>query len=139
MNRFVLDASIALAWFVDSSVAPLAIRVQRSLLRDDRAIVPSLWRTEVANGFVIAQRRGILSAVRTAQAFAELDLLLAESIETAGIELSIQRVVAAAQEFGLTAYDATYLEVARAQQLALATLDRKLAAAARQAGVFLIS
>jgi predicted nucleic acid-binding protein len=139
VKRFVLDASVAVAWFIDPSVAPLAARIQRFLLQGDRAIVPHLWRPEVANGFVTAQKRGILTAVRSAQAFAELDLLLAQSIENASHDLSIQRVVATAQTFGLTAYDATYLETARAQQLPLATLDRRLAAAAGPAGVSLIS
>jgi predicted nucleic acid-binding protein len=139
VKRFVLDASVALAWFIDPSVAPLAARIQRFLLQGDRAIVPHLWRPEVANGFVTAQKRGILTAVRSAQAYAELDLLLAQSIENASHDLSIQRVVTTAQKFGLTAYDATYLETAREQQLPLATLDRRLAAAAGQAGISLIS
>jgi predicted nucleic acid-binding protein len=139
VKRFVLDASIVLAWFIDPSVAPLAARIQRFLLQGDRAIVPHLWRPEVANGFVTDQKRGTLSAVRSAQAFAELDLLLAQSIESVSHELSIQRIVTSAQSFGLTAYDATYLETAREQQLPLATLDRRLAAAAAQVGVTVIS
>ena len=137
MKRFVLDASLVLAWFIDPSVAPLAARIQRFLLQGDRAIVPHLWRPEVANGFVTAQKRGILTAVRSAQAFAELDLLLAQSIENVAHDLSIQRIVTSAQNFGLTAYDATYLETAREQNLPLATLDRRLAAAAQQAGISL--
>lgn len=139
MKRFVLDASIALAWFIDPLVAPLAARVQRLLLQGDRAIVPHLWWPEVANGFVVAQRRGVFSATRNTQAFAELDILLAQSIESVSHDLSIQRVVTTAQSFMLTAYDATYLETARELQLPLATLDRRLAAAAGQAGVQLLS
>jgi predicted nucleic acid-binding protein len=139
VKRFVLDASVALAWFIDPSVAPLAARIQRFLLQGDRAIVPHLWRPEVANGFVTAQKRGILTAVRSAQALAELDLLLAQSIENVSHDLSIQRIVTCAHNFGLTAYDATYLETAREQQVPLATLDRRLAAAAGQAGVSLVS
>jgi predicted nucleic acid-binding protein len=139
VKRFVLDASIALAWFIDPLVAPLAARVQRLLLQGDRAIVPHLWWPEVANGFVVAQRRGVFSATRNTQAFAELDILLAQSIESVSHDLSIQRVVTTAQSFMLTAYDATYLETARELQLPLATLDRRLAAAAGQAGVQLLS
>jgi len=139
VKRFVLDASIALAWFIDPSIAPLAARIQRFLLQGDRAVVPHLWRPEVANGFVNAQKRGILTTVRSAQAFAELELLLAQSIENVGHELSIQRIVTTAQAFGLTAYDATYLETAREQQLPLATLDRRLVAAAVQAGIAVVS
>jgi predicted nucleic acid-binding protein len=139
VKRFVLDASVTLAWFIDPSVAPLAVRIQRSLLEGDRALVPHLWRPEVANGFVMAKKRGVLTAARSAQAFAELDILLLQSIENISHDLSIQRIVATAQAFGLTAYDATYLETAREQQVPLATLDRKLAAAAGRAGVSVIS
>lgn len=139
MRRFVLDASIALAWFVDPSMAPVAARVQRGLLQGDRGIVPHLWQSEVANGFVMAQRRGTLTPVRITEAFAELDILLGQSIEQASHDLSIQRVVTTAVNFALTAFDATYLETAREQQLPLATLDRRLAMAAQRAGVSLIS
>lgn len=139
MSRFVLDASVALSWFIDPTVAPLAKRVQQSLLQGDRAIVPHLWRPEIANGFLMAHKRGVLTGVRSTQAFAEVDLLLSQSIENVDHHLSIRRVVTAAQHFGLTAYDATYLETARELQLPLATLDRSLAAAAAKAGVLLIS
>jgi predicted nucleic acid-binding protein len=138
VKSFVLDASIVLAWFVDPAVAPLAAHVRRLLVQGNRALVPHLWRPEVANGFVIAQRRGVLTASRSAEAFAELDLLLARSIETASHDLSIQRVVTTAQSLALTAYDATYLETARRERLPLATLDRALARAATQAGVPLL-
>jgi len=138
VKSFVLDASIVLAWFVDPTVAPLAARVRRLLIRGDRAVVPHLWRPEVANGFVIAQRRGILTADRSAQAFAELDLLLAQSIEVASTNLSIQHMVTTAETFALTAYDATYLETARREHQPLATLDRALGRAANEAGVPLL-
>lgn len=135
----MLDASVALAWFIDPTVAPLARRVQQSLLRGDRATVPHLWRSEVANGFVMAQKRGILTTIQNAQAFSELDILLAQSIDDVGYDFSIQRVVTSAQSFAVTAYDATYLETARELKLPLATLDRDLAAAAGKAGVSLIA
>jgi predicted nucleic acid-binding protein len=40
-----------------------------------------------------------------------------------------------ARTYALTAYDATYLELALRRSAVLATFDRKLAAAARSAGV----
>jgi predicted nucleic acid-binding protein len=139
LRHFVLDASITLAWFIDPVVAPLAARIQQLLLQGHRAIVPYLWRPEVANAFVIAQKRGILNAVRSAEALTELDLLQGRSIDPVSHDLPIQRIVTTAQQFALTAYDAIYLETAREQNLPLATLDRKLAEAARQARVPLIA
>jgi predicted nucleic acid-binding protein len=139
VKRFVLDASLALAWFIDPSVAPLAKRVQKHLLNGDRAVVPYLWRSEVANGFLVAQRRLVITSIQAGEAFAQLDILLAQSIETFSQELSIPRIVAAAQQFDLTAYDATYLETARELRLPLATLDRRLCTAAEKAGISLVS
>ena len=138
MNSFVLDASVALAWFMDPVAAALATRVQQLLLQGGRAIVPSLWRPEVANGFVMAQKRGTLSAARIAQAFSELDLLMAHSIEVSIREFSVRHLVAASQQFGLTAYDAVYLETARELRLPLATLDKSLVSVASRAGVLLV-
>jgi predicted nucleic acid-binding protein len=43
-----------------------------------------------------------------------------------------------ARAFGLSAYDSVYLELARGEGLALATLDQKLRAAANAANVALI-
>ena len=44
-----------------------------------------------------------------------------------------------AAEFGLTVYDAAYLELALRREATLATADRALAAASRQAGVPLLT
>lgn len=139
MKRFVLDASVTLAWFIDPTVAPLAKRIQQSLLDGDRAIVPHLWRPEIANGFAMARKRGILSEARSAQSLSELELLLRHCIDPADRELPVAQIVDAALTYGLTAYDATYLETARDLHLRLATLDQRLAAAAHQAGVAVIS
>ena len=81
MKRFVLDASVALAWFIDRSIAPYAMRVQRLLLAGDRAVVPPLWRLVVAHGFVVAERRGILTPSDTAPTLQNFQIVLAPAIE----------------------------------------------------------
>ena len=135
MKRFVLDASVALAWFVDRQIAPYATDVKQRLLAGDRAVVPAVWRLEVANGFVMVERRGILTPSDIAQALQNLDIVISQSIDESGRQVPLRHVIATAQQFQLTAYDAEYLDTARLQQLSLATLDRKLEQAATQAGV----
>ena len=135
MTRFVLDASVALAWFVDNPVAPYATRVKQSLVRDARAVVPGLWHLEMANGFAVAERRGILTSANATAAILVLEQLLAHAIESNADFVSIRQALATARAFQLSAYDAFYLDTARRERLPLATLDRKLLAAARQAGV----
>lgn len=135
MIRFVLDASVALAWFVDNPVASYATRVRKSLASDARAVVPGLWHIEMANGFAVAERRGILTPTNSKAGITVIEQLLTQAIENSADFISIRQVLATAHAFDLTAYDAVYLETSRREQLPLATLDRKLLAAARQAGV----
>lgn len=138
MKRFVLDASVALAWFIDRSIASYAAHVQQFLLAGNRAVVPPLWRLQVANGFVMAERRGTVTSSDTAEILQNFQIVLAHAIEDSQHFLPIRRVIATARQFQLTAYDAEYLDTAREQQLPLATLDRRLEDAARKAGVRLL-
>jgi predicted nucleic acid-binding protein len=138
VNRFVLDASVALAWFIDRPIAPYAVRVRQLLLTGDRAIVPLIWRLEIANGLVVAERRGLRSPSDIMLALQNFETVLAQSVEDSSYHIPMRRVVATAGQFRLTAYDAEYLDTARLQHLPLATLDRQLQAAAVQAGVPLI-
>ena len=138
MRRFVLDASVALAWFMDRPIAPYAVRIQRLLLAGDRAVVPPLWRLEVANGFVVAERRGIVTPSDSALILQNFQIVLAEAIEESQQSLPLPRVISTAREFQLTAYDADYLDTARIHQLPLATLDRRLKEAATRARVPLV-
>jgi predicted nucleic acid-binding protein len=135
VNRFVLDASVALAWFVDRSIDPWAVGIRERLRAGDRAIVPALWRVEVVNGFVMAERRGTLGTAEIAEAIVKLEALREQSIDSVEMESSPSRLFGTARQFHLTAYDAEYLETARKEQLPLATLDRKLKAAAVQSGI----
>lgn len=138
MKRFVLDASVALAWFIDRPIAPYAMRIQELLLAGDRAIVPPLWRVEVANGFVVTERRGVLTPSDTAEALQTFHIVFAQAVEESQQVPPLPRVIATAREFRLTAYDAEYLDTARILQLPLATLDRRLKEAASQAQVALL-
>ncbi len=138
MSRFVLDASVALAWFVDNPVAKYAIKIKKALLQDSRAVVPALWHLELANGFAVAERRGILTAADVSQGVQDIEQLLTRAIESTAEFVSVRQALATARSFQLSAYDAVYLDTARREKLPLATLDRRLIAAAGQAGVDLL-
>jgi predicted nucleic acid-binding protein len=139
VKRFVLDASVTLAWFLDRPTAPYADHIRQLLLRGSRAVVPSLWPLEIANGFITAERRGVLTSSDTVEALENLDIVVAQAIEHSPDPVSTRRALRTAREFRLTAYDAVYLETALRQDLPLATLDRQLVAAASKAGVEILS
>lgn len=137
MNRFVLDASVGLAWFLDDPVPELATKVRLSLKQGSRALVPSLWVLEMANGFVTVERRGALAASFIDRCLNDIEGLLSSVIDHSASAISVRRAFSVANASRLTAYDATYLEMARMEHLPLATLDRALVEAAKKAGVAL--
>jgi predicted nucleic acid-binding protein len=138
LNGFVLDASVALRWFLDHRMPPFANRVKQHLLKGARAVVPALWHLEMSNGLVVAQRRSILTAADVDQAVIDLEQFVTQAVDTETSVVSVRQSLATARAFQLSTYDAVYLDLARSQRLTLATLDDRLRAAATQAGVSLL-
>ena len=136
--RFVLDASVALAWFVDHPVAPYAIRIRQLLAAGSRAVVPALWHLEMANGFAGAERRGILTTADADLCLVQVEQLLGRAIECETDLVPVRGACATARTYALSAYDAVYLDTARRGGLPLATLDQPLRAAAARAGVEIV-
>jgi predicted nucleic acid-binding protein len=138
VKSFVLDASVALAWFVDDPVPAYAVQIKHFIQGGMRAMVPALWTMEMANGFCMAERRGKLTAEQTDHGLRQLEIITVSGIQIDPEVTSIREHLATARAFQLTAYDAVYLELARREGLPLATLDRGLRTAAAKAGVALM-
>lgn len=139
MKGFVLDASVALRWFLDRSSPPYAERVKQLLLKGARAVVPALWHLEMANALAVAERRSILAAADVDSAITSIEQLALHALEVDSSVVSVRQSLATARAFQLSAYDAVYLDLARREHLPLATLDDQLRAAAPRAGVGLLS
>src|SRR5260370_4158650 len=99
-----------------------------------RAVVPALWHLEMANGLVVAERRGILTASEASRSLIDIEHLTVQ-IETISDLVSARQALSTARSFLLSAYDAVYLDTARQGGLPLATLDKSLRAAASRADV----
>jgi predicted nucleic acid-binding protein len=133
---FVLDSSVALSWCFKDEQTPGSLQALNAA-RTRAIFVPSFWHVEISNVLGIAARRGRLDQADLAIAVRTLASL---EIHT---DLPLHPIGPAAllplmQLYELTAYDATYLELAMRLNLPLATLDLKLLSAARQAGVSLL-
>ena len=135
MTRFVLDASVALAWVVDRNPDPYAAIVQQRLQAGERVIVPTLWQLEVTNVLTMVHRRGVLSAVEVEEGLLYFESFLAAQAEIISVYPGMREVLRLAGELGLTSYDALYVDLARREGLSLATLDKSLRSAAAKAGV----
>jgi predicted nucleic acid-binding protein len=133
---FVLDASMALAWRIDRAdrkEAALA-RLAFGEVSTFGAMVPALWYAEVANTLLVFERAKRLTEHDSTGYLANLALLEISPDELPSAPRQA-RVIDLGRAHHLTAYDATYLELAMRRGAQLATFDRKLADAARSAGV----
>lgn len=128
---FVLDASMALSFVLDDEFTPLSEQVLRAAASDG-ALVPCLWDVQVLNGLRSAERRGRLSPAALTAAIHGLSRL---PITRDARPVDGVRITDVAREFDLSAYEAAYLALAMDANLALATLDAGLRAAADRAGV----
>ena len=138
MAAFVLDASVALGWILEGEVRADEARSLLDQVVREGAVVPMLWRLEVGNVLLAAERRGRLRQTRVDAVVAQLGLLpIARDEQTDDRAWSETRHIA--RRHALTLYDAAYLELALRRGLPLATFDGKLAAAAVADGVSLIA
>ena len=132
----VLDASTALAWCITRANPTEAASAQESFdfVARNRTFVPSLWYSEILNTLLVLERANRLTEQNSSTFLADLATMWIDQ-DTVPPSQSQQWVLATARAHQLTAYDATYLELALRTASTLATFDRKLAEAARAAGV----
>ena len=133
MSVFVLDCSVAVAWLFDDEASPETDALL-DRLRDDGALVPGLWRLELGNVLVHAERRNRIAAPQIAAYFDLLDRLpIVTDAETES--RALREILTLARTANLTTYDAAYLELAMRRNAELATRDKALIRAARGVGV----
>ena len=128
---FVLDSSVALGAFFEDEQDAYSVAVWQSLAAA-QAVVPALWHLEMGNILSRALRAGRISA----QALDDSWQLLAQvGLHTVPVDGQARHWTQRAADWGLTAYDACYLDTALQQRLPQATKDKQLADAARRVGV----
>lgn len=133
----VLDASMTIAWLFDDERTDAAHEIMMRVVANG-ALVPSLWRLEVANMLRNAVRRG-----RCDDDFAERSLTRLGQFKLRIDDETDQHAWGAtrelSQEQGLTVYDAAYLELALRKALPLASCDRELIEAAERRSVEILT
>lgn len=133
MAAFVLDSSVALAWYLPRQQTQRTDALMHRLA-EEGAATTALWPIEVANVLLLYERRGQLSSTDRLRAV--------KFYTTAPVTIDGQTGAKAsgksydlALAHKLTVYDAGYLELALRLGLPLATLDTALVKAAAATGV----
>ncbi|HXX21819.1 MAG TPA: type II toxin-antitoxin system VapC family toxin [Terriglobia bacterium] len=131
--EFVLDGSLALAWYFKDEADPYADAVA-ARFPAVRALVPLIWPWEVANALLTGERR---QRCTEAQATKWLTYLrsLPIAVDDETNDRAWSEVLGLGRTHRLSAYDAAYLELALRRGLPLATLDDRLKSAASAVGV----
>jgi len=120
VSVFVLDASVAVAWYMPEDLGTAARVWQARMLGGEvDFVVPSLHYWEVGN------------VLRTYVRRSELDAEIAESVYQLHLEAPLrvaepdrQNVLRRALEYGATTYDAVYIELALSLDAPLLTAER---------------
>jgi predicted nucleic acid-binding protein len=135
--RFVLDNSVVMRWlFVDGTQHALdySARILELLVQEDNAaVVPFVWSLEVGNVIVRAEAKGLLQEARSAE-FLGILYDMAIEIDDRSNQQALSDTLQIARRFGLSTYDASYLELALREGLPLATNDDALKKALVSAG-----
>jgi predicted nucleic acid-binding protein len=138
VSRFIMDASVVLTWCFPDENAAAAQGVADRFKRGDTGLAPSFWPHEVLNALLAGEKRKRISG-RLAQSFLDDLVVLPIELEQVPSDIVFSRIQSLSRKYGLTAYDAAYLDLALERGLPLATLDEDLMRASRTAGIELIS
>lgn len=133
---FVLDNSVTMRWFFgDGLPQDMAYAAQvLEAMSDTGARVPATWGLEVSNVIARAEARELVTVAHS-EAFLGLLGDLEIEADDATYSHALSGTLDLARRYRLSAYDASYLELALRARLPLATLDGDLRKAAAKAGV----
>ena len=134
--NFVLDNSVTMRWFFGDG-KPQEISYAGKVLdamKVASAIVPATWGLEVANVIARAEAKALVTEARSGAFLEMLDGVSIE-VDAATFAHALGAILHLARRYKLSAYDASYLELALRRGIPLATLDEDLQKAAKKVGV----
>lgn len=133
---FVLDNSVTMRWFFGDGKPQELVYAGKVLdaMKKGSAQVPATWGLEVANVIARAEAKALVTEARS-EAFLEMLEGVDIKVDAATFAHALSDTLQLSRRYQLSAYDASYLELALRLGLPLATLDEDLQKAARKAGV----
>jgi predicted nucleic acid-binding protein len=133
-EHFVLDNSVSAAWCFEDQSTDYTDGILQAVIDGSQVIVPAVWRLEVVNALVVAERRKNIAPAKSAKFLRDLEKFNI-TVDIAGLDHVFTRVLDQARLYQRSAYDASYLELAERRGLPIATKDEPLRKAAEQLGL----
>lgn len=115
----VADANLLIHYVCGTPLSNTAREVNQ---QDPDWVSPQLWRAEVLNGLLVMHRAGLMSLDRAVLAYRNAAAVASDPLR----EENPDAILATAQKAGLTAYDATYVALARSLGVPLVTEDKQI-------------
>lgn len=134
--NFVLDNSVTMRWYFGDGT-PRELGYAGDVLdamKVASALVPVTWGLEVSNVIARAEAKALVTEARS-EMFLEMLAGADITVDAATFAHALKSALQIARRYRLSAYDASYLELALREGLPLATLDDDLQKAAKRAGV----
>jgi predicted nucleic acid-binding protein len=133
---FVLDNSVTMRWFFGDGKPQELAYAGRVLdaLKKDSALVPVTWGLEVANVIAKAEAKTLVTEARSG-AFLEMLEGIDIEVDNSTFAHALSDTLQLARRYKLSAYDASYLELALRKGVPLATLDVDLLTATKKVGI----
>jgi len=125
LKRIVVDASVVLKWYLsDEKYSQVALEIlDKYVSYEVEILAPSLLEYEVLNGLLIARKRGRIQNEIVATA---VEGFLSLEIERKNISFFYPDVLFFSESYDLSAYDASYLALAKEESVLLVTADKNL-------------
>jgi predicted nucleic acid-binding protein len=120
-QTLVVDASVALKWFVDEIYTEKALEVRDYLKKEATPIVPELFFYEIANVLRYKPEFGSKDVKMIIKALIDFQFII-EPFEEKLANLTIDL----AYQYGITVYDASYIAIGRKNQIKVITADERL-------------
>lgn len=123
----VIDASVAIKWFLPEAARPQAVRLLRQYREKSiKLVAPELLVVEVSNVFCKRVRRNELSESSALEAFRLLNINTPGLVED---RVLLSYAMSLSLRTGQTIYDCLYLALALRMECDLITADQKFCAA----------
>jgi predicted nucleic acid-binding protein len=124
------------AWWFEDQSTPYTDAVLQAVIDGAAIVVPAIWKLEVVNTLVVAERRKKVAPEKSAAFVRDLQKFTI-TVDFEGLDRVFSTVLAQARLYQRSAYDASYLELAQRRGLPLATRDQPLGKAAQELGISL--